>query len=81
VFELLGRRKPTEVPLDMLGGITPYLWFAVSALVVVRLVDVAAFGFDVSPSFWSVLPLLLLIPVLPFQLVLQAIRNYRVRPH
>lgn len=81
VFELLGRRKPKEVPLDMLFGFTPYLLFAFSALVVIALVDVAASGFDVPPSVWSFLPVLLLVPVLPFQLVLQAIRNYRLRPH
>jgi hypothetical protein len=81
VFELLGRRKPKEVPLDMLFGFTPYLWFAFSALDVIALVDVAASGFEVDPRFWLFLPVLLLLPVLPFQVVLQMIWNYRQRPH
>jgi hypothetical protein len=81
VFELLGRRKPKEVPLDMLFGFTLYLWFAFSALVVAALVDVGASGFDVDPRFWLFLPALLLLPVLPFQVVLQMIWNYRQRPH
>lgn len=81
VFELLGRRKPKEVPLDMLLGFTPYLLFVVSALDVVALVDVAASGFDVDPRFWLFLPVLLLLPALPFQVLLQMIWNYRQRPH
>ena len=81
VFELLGRRKPKEVPLDMLLGFTPYLCFAFAAVVVAALVDVAASGFDVDPRFWVVLPMLLLLVLVPFQAALQWIWNYRLRPH
>lgn len=81
VFELLGRRKPTEIPLDMLFAVVPYLLFAVSALCVVALVDAAASGVGVDPRFWFFLLLLFLLVLLPFQFVLQMIRNHRQRPH
>ena len=81
VFELLGRRKPKEVPLDLLLGFTPYLCFALAAVVVAALVDAVASGFDVDPRFWLWLPVLLLLVLLPFQVVLQLSWNYRQRPH
>jgi hypothetical protein len=65
----------------MLLGFTPYLCFAIAAVVVAALVDVAASGFDVDPRFWLWLPVLLLLVLLPFQVVLQMIWNYRQRPH
>jgi hypothetical protein len=81
LYQTLGRHKPGEVPVDMLLGLAPYLWFAFSGLVVVGLVQTVASGFDVPASFWFFLPVAVLIPVLPFQLVLQAVRNYRLRSH
>ncbi len=81
VYHALGRRKPGEVPVDMLLGFAPYLWFVFSGLVVVGLVQTVVSGFDVPTSMWFFLPVALLIPGMPFQLVLQAVRNYRLRPH
>jgi hypothetical protein len=81
LYHALGRRKPGEVPVDMLLGLAPYLWFAFSGLVVVGLVQIVASGFDVPASFWFILLPAVLIPLLPFQLVLQAVRNYRMRSH
>jgi hypothetical protein len=81
VYHALGRRKPGEVPVDMLLGLAPYLWFAFSGLVVVGLVQTVASGFDVPASFWFFVPVAVLIPAMPFQLVLQAVRNYRLRSH
>jgi hypothetical protein len=65
----------------MLLGFAPYLWFAFSGLVVVGLVQTVASGFDVPASFWFLIPVAVLIPAMPFQLVLQAVRNYRLRSH
>jgi hypothetical protein len=81
LYHALGRRKPGEVPIDMLLAFAPYLWFAFSGLVVVALVQTVTSGFDVPAPVWFVLPVAVLIPFLPFQLVLQAVRNYRLRPH
>lgn len=81
VYQALGRRKPGEFPVDMLLGFPLYLWFAFAALVVIGLVETVASGFDVPASFWLLVPLALLIPMMPFQFVLQALRNYRLRPH
>jgi hypothetical protein len=81
LYHALGRRKPGEVPVDMLLGFAPYLWFAFSGLVVVGLVQTVASGFHVPISFWFLIPVVVLIPAMPFQLVLQAVRNYRLRSH
>jgi hypothetical protein len=81
VYDALGRRKPGEVPVDMLLGLAPYLWFAFSGLVVLGLVRTVAGGFHVPASFWFFIPVAVLIPAMPFQLVLQAVRNYRLRSH
>jgi hypothetical protein len=79
LYRTLGRRKPSEVPIDMLLSLAPYLLFAVSALVVFGAVQTVASG-DVPASFWFELPVAALIVILPFQVVfLQARRNYRSR--
>jgi hypothetical protein len=79
LYHTLGRRKPSEVPIDMLLSLAPYLLFAVSALVVFGAVQTVASG-DVPASFWFELPVAALIVILPFQVVfLQARRNYRSR--
>lgn len=61
--------------------LAPYLWFVFSGLVVVGLIQTVASGFDVPIVFWFFLPVLLLISVMPFNLWLQAVRNYRQRSH
>jgi hypothetical protein len=76
-----GRRKPGEVPVDMLLGLALYLWFALSGLLVVGVVRAALSGFEIRASAWFVLFLAVMIPLLSFQLLLQAMRNYRLRPH
>jgi hypothetical protein len=81
VYDALARRKPGEVPVDMLLGFPLYLWFAFAGLVVVWLIQTAAGGFDVPTVFWFLLLALLLIPVMPFNFLLQAVRNYRQRWH
>jgi hypothetical protein len=57
VHQALGRRKPGEVPVDMLLGYALYLWFAFAALVVIGVVETVASGFDAPASFWLFIPL------------------------
>lgn len=78
LYRTLGRRKPSEVPIDMLLSLAPYLLFAVSALVVFGAVQTVAGG-DVPASFWFELPVAVLIVILPFLVFLQARSNYRLR--
>jgi hypothetical protein len=80
LYHALGRRKPGEVPIDMLLGFTPYLWCAFSALVVLLMVQTVTSG-NVPTSFWFFLPWLALLSLAPFQAVLQGVRNYRFRSH
>jgi hypothetical protein len=80
VYHALGRRKPGEVPIDMLLGFAPYLWCAFSALVVSLLVQTLTSG-NVPTSFWFFLPWVALLSLAPVQVVLQAVRNYRFRSH
>jgi hypothetical protein len=65
----------------MLLGLALYLWFALSGLLVVGVVRAALSGFEIRASAWFVLFLAVMIPLLSFQLLLQAMRNYRLRPH
>jgi hypothetical protein len=82
LYDALGRRKPGEVPIDMLLGFTPYLWFAFAVLDVIGLVQIVASGFDL-PALYDIFPLLVmvLIPLVFPRLVVQAVRNYRLRSH
>jgi hypothetical protein len=65
----------------MVLGLALYLWFAFSGLAVVGLVQTVARGFAGPTPVWFVLLLAVLIPSLSFQLLLQAVRNYRLRSH
>jgi hypothetical protein len=81
-FRALGRRKPAELPLDLLLSFVPYVSFAVLGLFVVGLVDAVRSGFegytwDSLYGVW-VVPL---IVALPFAFVRNAVRNGRARPH
>jgi hypothetical protein len=82
LYQALGRRKPSEVPVDMLLAISPYLLTALAVLDVIGLVQVVAGGLDLSVEHWFMLLLMVLFPVLVFQVVvLQTVRNYRARSH
>ena len=82
LYTALDRRKPSEVPIDMLLSLAPYLLFAVSALLIFGVVQELASGGETA-SFWFMsLPLSALIVVVIFQVVvLQTRRNYRSRCH
>jgi hypothetical protein len=83
VFRKLGRRKPTEVPLDLLLGFTPYLWFAYSAFFTYGLIDVLVEG-----ELWKTITesgfglfFGALLAVFGLLLPRQGLKNYRTRPH
>jgi hypothetical protein len=81
-FKALGRRKPSEPPLDMLLSFVPYVAFALLGLMTVGLVDSARNGFegaswDTIGGLW----LVLVIFALPFLFVRNAWRNHGERPH
>jgi hypothetical protein len=80
LYHALGRRKPGEVPIDILLTFPPYLWFAFSALVIFGLVQTVTSG-NVPTSFWFFLLPTALLTLAPFQTILQAVRNYRSRSH
>jgi hypothetical protein len=80
LYHVLGRRKRGEVPIDFLLSFVPYYWCAFSALVALSLVRTIATG-NAPISFWFFLPFTALLCLAPFQIVLQGVRNYRLRPH
>lgn len=81
VFRALGRRKPAEVPVDMLLGLGFYLTFAACWLVIFAVASAFASGETPPAEVWFFLPVVALMPLIPFQIVLQAIRNSRLRQH
>jgi hypothetical protein len=82
VFALVGR-KPTEVPLDMIFALGPYLLLAVCVLILVAAFDLAASGFPgVSVSGAVFLALLVVAAVvLPPALGVQMRNNFHRRRH
>jgi hypothetical protein len=82
VFRALKRRKPAEVPLDLLFGLTPYLWFVGSVLFLYGLIDAVVRGWSQSGSGWIVLAFVSLVAVSGMVLIpVQGARNYRTRGH
>lgn len=83
VFRALQRRKPAEVPLDMLLGLAPYLWTAYSAFFVYGLIDTIVegeLGETLSESGFGLL-IAALLALVPFFFPLYGKRSYRKRPH
>lgn len=81
-FDALERRKPSELPLDMLLSFVPYVAFALMGLMIVGLAQAARDGFegftwDMIGGSWLVLVILLL----PIAFVRNARQNYANRPH
>jgi Flp pilus assembly protein TadB len=77
LYTALGRqRKPSEVPIDMLLAFSPYLLTVLAVLDVIGLVQIVAGGFDVSVDHLFGLLVMVLFPVLVFQIVvLQTVRT------
>lgn len=82
VFRALGRRKPAEVPLDLLFSLMPYLWYVGSVLYLYVLVAAVVRGWSQSASGWLVVAFLTLVAVTGvFLIPVQGARNYRMRRH
>jgi len=83
VYRALGRRKPAEVPLDLLLAFAPYLWVAYSVFFVYGLVDAIVSGeLWETPSdsaFGLLFAAVFALAVVAFPL--QGTKNYRLRPH
>lgn len=81
VFRALDRRKPPEVPIDMLLALGPYLGSAVSLGAAV-LIPVAAVSAGLTDAIhWAMLLSVPFLALVPVQIVWQARRNYRRRKH
>jgi hypothetical protein len=82
VFRALRRRKPAEVPLDMLLGLAPYLWTAYSVFFVYGLINAVAAG-DVldRESPWLGLFLGAVLATIPVGFAFYGSRSYRKRRH
>jgi hypothetical protein len=81
VFRALGRRKPPEVPIDMLLALGPYLGSA-GSLGAAVMIPVAAVSYGLTDTIhWALLVSAPLLAGVPVQIVLQARRNYRGRKH
>jgi hypothetical protein len=82
VFRGLRRRKPAEVPLDMLLGLAPYLWTAYSAFFVYGLITAVAAGDLLDrESPWLGLFLGAVLATIPVGFAFYGRRSYRKRPH
>lgn len=83
VFRALGRRKPGELPLDLLLGLGPYLWFAYSVFWFWGLVDVVLEGELGETMADSGLGVVIggVIALVFIALPIQGRRSYRDRPH
>ena len=79
VYEALGRRKPVEVPLDMLFGFLPYFMFALSTFLIWGAINAGANG-DLAESPGQ-LAIGLVVVLGTLGLPLYARGNYRRRPH
>lgn len=84
VYRALGaRRKPAEVPIDMLLGLTPYLWIAYSAFFFWGLIDTIVdgdLGEALSDSGFGLL-IAALLALVPLFFPWNARKSYHDRPH
>ena len=88
VFAVIGHCFPVWLKFHAGKGVATGLgvclaiapWSVLAALLVFGLIQTVASG-NVPTSFWVFLPFTALLCLTPFQLVLQAVRNYRVRSH
>jgi hypothetical protein len=82
VFRALKRRKPAEVPLDLLFGLTPYLWFVGSVLFLSSVIDAVLRGRSQSVSGWIVLGFFSLVAITGIvKIPVQGRSNYHERRH
>jgi hypothetical protein len=82
VFRALGRRKPAEVPLDLLFALTPYLRLVGAALFLYAVIDKVVRDPSLPASSWVVLGFLSFVAVAVIVLSpQQGTKNYRRRRH
>jgi hypothetical protein len=83
VFRALERhRKPAEVPLDLLFGLAPYLWYVGSVLFFSGLIAAVVWGWSQSVSGWIILAVVSLVAFAGMVLIpIQGARNYGTRRH
>jgi hypothetical protein len=83
VYRALRRRKPTEVPLDLVFAPIPYVWFAFSAFFIWGFIDAAVYGELRESVTASSIRLFFgaLVAAGLFLFPRQGLKNYRARPH
>jgi hypothetical protein len=80
VFRALGRRKPAEVPVDMLLGLAPYLAGAFSVFYVYELIHAISSG-HFGKDTWQALTFGAVLALLPVGFLVYGRRSYHERPH
>jgi len=83
VFRALGRRKPAEVPLDLLFAFVPYIWAAFTIFLVYALIDVVIERglWETITGSWLALGFVAILAAVTVGISIQAFHNYRDRPH
>jgi hypothetical protein len=81
VYRALRRRKPAEVPLDLLLRFWPYMLTAYSVFYVWGLYHAITTQSHYSVSKWAAYAVAGLLALLPIGVLTEAIGTYRERPH